>query len=95
MYEGTSKSVRKQFDLTHNQDPIFLRYFAGDSTSTINIDDNSIFLPNHFFTSGEELVYTHAGAGTTMAIGIGSTSIPGIGNTDKLPTTVFVHKVNE
>ena len=95
LYEGTSKSVRKQFDLTHNQDPIFLRYFAGDSTSTINIDDNSIFLPNHFFTSGEELVYTHAGAGTTMAIGIGSTSIPGIGNTDKLPTTVFVHKVNE
>ena len=44
LYEGTSKSVRKQFDLTHNQDPIFLRYFAGDSTSTINIDDNSIFL---------------------------------------------------
>lgn len=94
-YEGTSKDVRKSFELTHNQDPIFFRYFEGNSAVGVNTNNDSIFIPNHFFVTGEEVTYSSSSSDTTQAIGIGSTTIPGIGVTDKLPSTVFVYKVNE
>jgi hypothetical protein len=49
-----------------------------------------ISIPNHFFVTGEEVVYSSPGAGTTSAIGIAATTVPGIGLTDKLPTTLYV-----
>ena len=94
-YDGTEKSVKRSFDLTHNQNPIFLRYFNGSSSDIVNVSTDSIFIPDHYFVTGEEVRYSYAGAGTTQAIGIAATVVTGIGLTDKLPSSVYVVKVNE
>ena len=60
----------------------------------MNILNNTITIPNHFLVSGEEVVYSHAGAGSTQAIGIASTSFVSVGSTDKIPATVYVVKVS-
>jgi hypothetical protein len=94
-YEGTERSVKKSFDLTHKQIPIFVREFDGSDSEIVNVSTNSIKIPDHFFVTGEEVTYTHAGAGTTQAIGIAQTVVAGIGTTDKLPQTAYIVKVND
>ena len=94
-YEGTEKSVRREFNLTHNGDQIFQRNFDGSNVSIANTSTNTITIADHFFVTGEEVVYTHSGAGSTQAIGIASTSFVGVGTTDKLPSSVFIVKVND
>ena len=94
-YDGTEKSVIRSFDLTHNQNPIFLRYFNGSDSNIVNTELNTIILPDHYFVTGEEIKYSYAGAGTTQAIGIAATVVTGIGTTDKLPSSVYVVKINE
>jgi hypothetical protein len=78
-YEGTEVSVKRSFDLTHNQNPIFLRYFDGSDSDIVNIVTDTIRIPDHFFVTGEEVKYSYAGAGTTQAIGIGHNVVTGIG----------------
>jgi len=95
LYEGTERDIKRAFNLTHGNDPIFERYFLGNDSSIVSISDNTISLPNHFFVSGEEIRYYHAGAGTTQAIGIASASFVSIGTTDKLPTDIFAVKISE
>jgi len=98
-YTGTNADVRRAFNLTHQGYNIFERYIdASDediigSLSTADVPD-AITIPNHFFVTGEELTYTSPGAGTTQSIGIATTSVTGIGTTDKLPSSVFVVKVD-
>jgi len=94
IYRGTFIDLKRQFNLTHNQLPIFIRYFDGSDANIVNIDSNTIRIPNHFFVSGEELTYSYSGAGTTQAIGINATSIVGLGITDKLPSSVYAIKVD-
>jgi hypothetical protein len=93
-YEGTERSIKKDFNLQHKTDDIFRRNFDGSDSQIVNILNNTITIPNHFLVSGEEVVYSHAGAGSTQAIGIASTSFVGIGTTNKLPATVYVIKVS-
>ena len=95
IYEGTERSVRRSFDLTHNQNLIFQRYFDGSDSDVVNITSDTIRIPDHYFVSGEEVIYAHAGAGTTQAIGIAQTVVAGIGTTDKLPSSVYIVKLNE
>lgn len=95
IYEGTERSVKKSFDLTHRQNPIFLRYFDGNESTIVSTELNTISIPDHFFVTGEEVRYSYAGAGTTQAIGIAQTVVAGIGTTDKLPQTVYIVKRNE
>ena len=94
-YEGTLSFIKRDFAINHKQLSIFKRYFSGNSSSSIDIQNDTIKIPNHFFVTGEELVYSHIGTGTTESIGIGTTSIAGIGTTDKLPSTVYAVKVSE
>ena len=94
-YEGTEKDRKKSFFLTHEDRPVFQRNFDAESSSVVNVVDDTVEIPNHFFVTGEQLSYTYPGAGTTQAIGIGTTVAVGVGTTDKLPSTVFVVKVNE
>ena len=94
-YRGTFVDVRRQFDLTHDQLPIFQRDFDGSSSSIVSVSNNTVRIPNHFYVTGEQLTYTHAGAGTTQAIGIVTTSIVGFGTTDKLPSTVYAIRVDD
>ena len=95
LYEGTDKSIKRSFDLTHNQNMIFQRYFGGDDSQIVSTTNNTITIPDHFFVTGEEVSYHHAGVGATMAIGIQTASFVGIGTTDKLPSTLYIVKVNE
>jgi hypothetical protein len=94
-YEGTLVDIVRSFNLTHKQKPIFERYFDGSSSDIINTEENSIKIPEHFFVTGEKVEYVYSGAGTTSAIEIAPTTIPGIGVTDKLPSTLYIIKNDE
>ena len=95
-YTGTESSVLREFGLTHKTDPIFRKPFDGSDSGTVDITSNTINLPNHFFVTGEELVYTNPGTGYTMALGIASTTgFAGIGTTTLLPSTVYAVKVDD
>ena len=91
-YQGTYNSIKKSFDLYHQQIPIFQRMFDASNPSTVNLTNNTLRFPKHFFITGEELDYNVGGG---SAIGIATTTISGIGITDKLPPSVFVIKVND
>ena len=95
VYEGTETDVKRAFDLTHNETPIFKRGFVGSAATIVNVAANTIRIPGHFYVSGEELTYTPAASGTTANIGIVTATIPGVGSTDKLPETVYAVKVND
>ena len=95
-YSGTERDIKRAFDLKHKGYQIFRRDFDGSNVSIANTLTDSITLPNHFFVTGEQIVYTSPGTGTTQAIGIASTDFGvGIGTTDRLPSSVYVVKVNE
>jgi hypothetical protein len=94
-YEGTENDIKKSFQLTSGLVPVFKRDFVGNSTSIVDVDSNKIRIPNHYFVTGEEVLYTNSGAGTTNSIGIASTTIPGIGVTDRLPSSVYIVKLDE
>jgi hypothetical protein len=83
--------ITSQFDLTSRNEDIFLRKFDGSSQSIVDIQNNSIKIPNHYFTDGEKVTYSYIGS----PIGIQSTNIAGIGITDKLPPTLYVVKYSE
>ena len=93
-YSGTFSDVKRSFDLNYKQDPIFKVSFDGSNTSIANTSDNTITLGNHFFVTGEQVTYGYNGT-SGGAIGIGSTFIVGIGTTDKMPSSVFVVKIDE
>jgi YHYH protein len=93
LYRSSATDLKRDFDLTYKSIPIFKKDFY--TLTDIDYSTNIITLPNHFFVTGEEVVYTNPGAGTSLAIGIGTTSIAGIGTTDKLPSSVFVVKLSE
>ena len=57
-YEGTKIGIKRAFGLTHKGLPIFLREFDGGDSAIVNTTDNTIRIPDHFFTSGEEVNYS-------------------------------------
>jgi len=94
-YEGTDRDIKRAFNLTHRNDPIFERYFEGDNSSIVDINNDLIILPNHFFVSGELVKYDTGIFGSENSIGIATTSFSGIGLTNKLPNDVYVVKFSE
>jgi len=94
-YQGTLLDVKKRFELKHDGDNIFRRIFEGNNSSIVDISNNTITIPNHFFVSGEKVKYSNPGTGSTMAIRIDSTTFPGIGATTFLPTDIFIIKDDE
>lgn len=91
-FEGIYNSIKRSFDLKHKQTPIFQRIFNASNPTIVNVANNSVRIPKHFYVTGEEIVYSE---GNGNRIGIATTSIPGIGSTDLLPSSVFVVKVND
>jgi hypothetical protein len=74
-YEGTDVDIKRAFNLTHKNDPIFERYFVRKIPLLLLMLILISFLYQiTFFVTGEQVKYTHAGAGTTQAIGIATTS---------------------
>jgi hypothetical protein len=95
-YFGTESDIKRDFPLNHKGNQIFKRDFDGSSPLIVNTSLDTITIPNHFFVTGEKITYTNPGAGTTQSIGIGTTDFGvGIGITNKLPSTVYIVKVNE
>lgn len=92
-YTGTDNDIKKSFDLTHKNYPIFQKEFDGSNVGIVSTVDNTIFVPGHFFITGEKVSYTHAIG--QSPISIASTNIPGIGITNILPSDVFIIKVND
>ena len=94
-YTATETDVKRSFELNHKQKPIFKRDFVGGASTVVSTVTDSVIIPNHFFVTGEELEYRYTGTGTTSAIEIASQSIPGVGVTDKLPSTVYAVKKDD
>jgi hypothetical protein len=94
-YTGTQSDVLRAFGLFHGGDPIFAKSFDASSPTIVDVTENLIYIPNHFFTSGERLRYVPLGTGSTSSIGIGTTTISGYGSTDKLPEYVYAIKVDD
>ena len=99
-YTGTENTIRRSFDLKHKTSPIFEKYFVGSSSTVVDVTQDTISIPNHFFVSGQKVTYNHQGT-EASAIGIASTSFDldgsgvGLGTTSFLPSNVFVIKVDE
>jgi hypothetical protein len=94
-YEGTDRDIKRAFNLTHKNDSIFERYFEGDNSSIVDVNNDLIIIPNHFFVSGELIKYDTGILGSENSIGIATTSFTGIGLTNKLPNEVYVVKFGE
>jgi hypothetical protein len=94
-YIGTKNDIKKDFDLKSSGYQIFERVFNAQDNLIVSTEKNTITLPYHYFITGEEVEYSYPGVGTTQSIGIATTSIIGIGITDKLPSTLFIVKVND
>jgi hypothetical protein len=80
------------FNLTHRGVPIFERFFNGSSASIVDLNNNTILLPNHFFVTGEKVAYISDESNensSVNSIGIDEVTIPGIGLTDKVPSEGF------
>ena len=92
VYTGTRLDLKTAFGLTHDGLNIFQRSFNGGSSNVVDTTNNVVKIADHFFVTGEKVIYNFAGAGTTQAIGIATTTVPGIGSTDKLPRELFVVK---
>ena len=95
-YEGTENAVKKAFNLTHREAPLFERYFVGNDSDIVSIDADTIKIPNHFYVTGEAIRYDRNG-GITSSIGIATTNFAGLGNTEFLPINqdIFVIKVTD
>ena len=98
-YTGANQDIKRAFGMTYNGNNIFERYIDAEDTSVIGLSpsalvEDAFVIPNHFFVTGEKLSYSTLGAGTSENIGITTVNIPGIGNTDKLPDTVYAIKLD-
>ena len=85
IYEGTQTSIKRQFALENNGNPIFKKPFDGSSTDVVDLTNNIITLPNHFFTTGQKVNYS-AGAGTSIGVSTAPFS---------MPSSVFIIKKGE
>ena len=92
-YQGTQNAVLRDFELFHEGNPIFQKEFDGSDIGITSISENTIEIPQHFFVTGEEVVYSYDIL--NEPIGIATTTIPGVGSTDKLPSKLFIIKEDE
>ncbi len=97
-FGGNLETINKtNFELKYEGVPIFSKRFNPASSSILNKADGTFNIKNHFFSTGEELIYrptsTFSDIGAT-AVGIGLTlSYTGI-VTDRLPDRVYAIKIN-
>ena len=94
-YRGTKLDLRTDFGLTHDGNNIFRRVFDGSDSNIVNTNDGTITIPNHFFVTGEKVLYTHVGTGSSAAVGIETATVSGVGSTDKLPNELYVIKIDD
>jgi hypothetical protein len=91
-YIGTQNAIRRSFELYHKNLRILRRVFNASSFTSVNLVNDTIRIPNHYFVTGEEVVYDTNG---DDPIGIAVTDIPGIGSTNILPSKLYIIKEND
>ena len=80
---------RTRFTLRNNQIPIFSKQFNPNSVALAST--TGVFtIENHFFQTGEELIYTP----NSTIVGVGTSAMM-TNSTDVLPSTVYAIKINE
>ena len=89
-YSGTERDIKRDFNIFTKENPVFEKEFNSAESTIVNLTDNTIIVPNHFFVSGEQLEYSYGRLDSP--IGIVTATIAGFGSTDKLPTKVFAVK---
>ena len=94
---GNEENFRTNFDLKHQGIDIFVRKVNSESLDIVNLEDDTLYIPNHFYVTGEKISYSTEEFSNISenAIGIATTSVLGIGNTDKLYGDFFAYKVDE
>ena len=105
VYEGTFFGSRTNFPILNETNQVFKKDFDGSSTDIVNLTNNTISIPNHFFVTGEEVEYaiaqpivgcTTTGIGSTGdAIGIAITNATSPANVSFVPSSVFIIKVSD
>jgi hypothetical protein len=90
-FQGTELARKKEFELYNDGYPIFEKTI--NPSEVISLTNSTLFLPNHFFVSGEKVIYDTGLGG--QPIGIATTTITGIGLTNKLPSTFYVIKSDD
>ena len=89
---------RKDFDLYYKGHPIFKKTFNPSNSSQLNPATGVFTIKNHFFNTGEELIYSAESSLSdisAVAVGIGST-LNSVGVvTDILPSDVYPIKLTE
>jgi len=91
-YIGTENAIRRSFELYHKNLRILRRVFNASSFTSVNLISSTIRIPNHYFSTGEEVVYDTNG---DDPIGIAATNVPGIGVTNVLPSKLYIIKEND
>ena len=100
VYEGTFFGARTKFPILDvNDNEIFKVNFDGSDSDIVDLTNNQITIPNHFFVSGEEVEYaiaqpivgcTTTGIGSTGdAIGIAATPSTSPANVTYVPSSVY------
>lgn len=77
---------RTSFPLRHLGNRIFYKIFESNNTSVVNLTEDTIKIPEHYFKTGEKLTYSVGGG---SSIGITTTSPGNIGLSTYLPKTVY------
>lgn len=93
IYKGSLIDVKRSFNLTHKQNDIFVRNIDSSNSNIVDINQNIIKIPNHFFVTGEKLTYSYLIGNSP--IGIETANISGIGTTTILPPNVYAIKIDD
>ena len=82
-YMKELKIILRRHLLTHKTERIFERSFEGDDSDIVDVANNTITIPNHFFKTGEKLSMFMKVQVVTQAVGIAETDgFVGVGTTD-------------
>jgi hypothetical protein len=95
---GDENNYRINFNLLHKKIPIFERVFNGTDPFIVNTSQDYVYLPNHFFVTGEKVKYRsleYDPDNTENSIGIAYTTITGVGYTNKLSGELYIYKLDE
>ena len=99
-FDGASglRANKKDFDLKHNGIPIYSKSFNPTDSTVLNLGTGVFTIPDHFFNTNEELVYTPTS--TFIGVGASAVSIGATANsagvvTTILPSTVFAERIDQ
>ena len=84
------RANKKDFELKHNGIPIYSKSFNPTNATVLNAGTGVFTIPDHFFETNEELIYTP----TSTFIGVAATAMQTSPGTD-LPTSVFAKRIDQ